>query len=324
MKMVCISHANDADGLICAAYLRHLMDVSTLLVTYDEFENALKNVKPPVEEVYICDLLIREELSKEIQRINGFASVTFVDHHPTDVEMVEKFKHSGVTVIYSPLDCASALLFDHFKKKLSRKAARLAAYAAVSDQLEDGPIASNLLARLDRQFVQHEALILTHALYYKTTSKFRSSIVEELSRFSFPHKIKGAAEAASAYLEHATGLLEILPTKALRFGRLAYVEGVPGMSIGTVAGLLIDAINIDVGVSYKRGENGLMNLSIRGRRGLGLHLGEITKCLAKKHSGFGGGHMRASGASIPRNNYLEFIRDLEREIKRTDNVFSCE
>jgi len=324
MKTVCISHANDADGLICAAYLRHLMDVTIILVTYDEVENALKNVKPPVEEVYICDLLIREELYKEIQRINGFASVTFVDHHPTDVEMLEKFKHSGVNVVYSLLDCASVLLFEHFKKKLTKKAARLAAYAAVSDQLEDGPIASNILARLDRQFVQHEALILTHALYQKTTSKFRSSIVEELSRFSFPHNIKEATEAASVYLEYAAGLLGILPTKALRLGRLAYVEGVPGMSIGTVAGLLVDAMNVDVGVCYRRGENGLMNLSIRGMRGLGLHLGEITKCLAKRHSGFGGGHRRASGASIPRNNYLEFIRDIERELKRADNVFSCE
>ena len=316
VKAVCISHAQDADGLICAAYLRHLMDVSTLLVTYDEFENALRSVRPPVEEVYICDLYIREELHKEIQRINGFASVTFVDHHPMAVEVVEKFKHSGVTVVYSSLDCASVLLFDHFKEKLGRKAARLAAYAAVSDQLEDGPIASRLLARLDRQFVQHEALILTHALYRKTTSEFRSLVIEELSRFLFPHRIKGATEAALVYLEHAAGLLESLPTKASRLGRLAYVEGLPGMSIGTVAGLLVDAINIDVGVCYKRGENGLMNLSIRGRRGLELHLGDITKRVAKKHSGFGGGHRRASGASIPRNNYIEFIRDLERELKR--------
>ncbi len=316
VKAVCISHAEDADGLICAAYLRHLMDVSTLLVTYDEFENALKSVRSSTNEVYICDLNIREEFYEEIQRITRFASVTLIDHHPTDVEMVEILKQSGVTVIYNPLDCASVLLFDYFKKKLSRKAARLAAYAAVSDQFEDGPIASNILARLDRQFVQHEALILTHALYQKTTSKFRSSIVEELSRFSFPHKIKGVVEASLIYLEHTSMLLENLPTKASRIGRLAYVEGTYGISIGAVAGLLVDAMNVDVGVCYKRVENGLMNLSIRGRRGLEIHLGAITKRMAKRYSGFGGGHKRASGASIPRNNYLEFIRDLERELKR--------
>lgn len=121
-------------------------------------------------------------------------------------------------------------------------------------------------------------------------------VVEELSRFSFPHKIKGATEAALVYLEHTARLLVTLPTKASRIGRLAYVEGTYEMSIGAVAGLLVDAMNVDVGVCYKRGENDLMNLSIRGRRGLELHLGEITKRMAKRHSGFGGGHWRASGA----------------------------
>jgi len=295
------------------------MDVSALLVNYDEFENALKSVRPSAKEVYICDLNIREEFYEEIQRINRFASITFVDHHPTAVEMVERLKQSGVTVVYSLLDCASVLLFDHFKDKLSRKAARLAAYAAVSDQFEDGPIASKLLARLDRQFVQHEALILTHALYHETTSKFRSLVVEELSRFSFPHKIKGATESALIHLKHTARLLETLPTKTSRIGRLAYVEGTYEMSIGAVAGLLVDAMNVDVGVCYKRGENDLMAFSIRGRRGLGLHLGEITKRMATRHSGFGGGHRRASGASIPRNNYIEFIRDLERELKRAES-----
>lgn len=314
MKAICISHADDADGLICAAYLRHLINASTLLVNYDQLENTLKGIKSPVEEVYICDLYIKEELLKEIQRINGFASITFIDHHPAATETVERLKSSGLTVVYSPQDCASVLLFDHFREKL-RGRARLAAYAAVSDQFEDGPIASRLLSRLDKQFVQHEALILSHALYYETSSEFRSLVVEDLSRFSFPHKVKGAVTAALAYLEESAKLLETLPTKASRMGRLAYAEVTREMSVGAVAGLLVDAMNVDVGVCYKRGVKGLMNLSIRCRRGLGFHLGEITKRIAKKHAGFGGGHMRASGASIPKNKYIEFIKDLESELR---------
>lgn len=39
MKTICISHAEDADGLICAAYLRHLRNASIVLVTYDEFRS---------------------------------------------------------------------------------------------------------------------------------------------------------------------------------------------------------------------------------------------------------------------------------------------
>ena len=156
VKAVCISHAEDADGLICGAILKHLLDASILLVTYDDLEEALKSVSSPMEEVYICDLNIRKELCQEIEKITRFSRVTFVDHHPTDAEVIERLQHSGVTVVYSPLDCSSVLLHNH-QEKLDWKAARLAAYAAVSDHFEDGPMASKLMARFDRHFVQHEA-----------------------------------------------------------------------------------------------------------------------------------------------------------------------
>jgi hypothetical protein len=77
-------------------------------------------------------------------------------------------------------------------------------------------------------------------------------------------------------------LLEILPKEASKLGRLAYVEGMYGMSIGAVAGLLVDAMNVDVGICYKVREKGWVNLSIRGRRGFEIHLREATKRLAKR------------------------------------------
>ncbi|GAI79711.1 unnamed protein product, partial [marine sediment metagenome] len=66
---------------------------------------------------------------------------------------------------------------------------------------------------------------------------------------------------------------------------------------------------------YKEIEN-LANLSIRSKRGLPFHLGEITRRVAEKHGGFGGGHKRASGASIPRRNLKNFIRDFEEELRK--------
>ena len=315
MKTICISHAEDADGLICAAYLRHLRNASIVLVIYDEFEDALKKVQPPVDEVYICDLNIREDLSEDITRISGFADVTIVDHHPTSEEALKRLEGSGIVVVYSPLDCAAMLLYHHFREELGREEARLAAYAAVSDQFEEGPLASKLLESLDRQFIQHEALILTHSLHRKAETGFRSSVVEELSKLTPPHRIEGTPEEALAYLEEVARLLEHLPKKASRMGRLAYIEAFDDAPLGAVAGLLIDAMDVDVGVCYKPGESGSMNLSIRGRRGLDVHLGVISKRLAENYNGFGGGHRRASGASIPKDSYMEFIKDIENALE---------
>lgn len=319
VKTICISHGDDPDGLICAAYLRLLKGASTILIDYNSFEDTLRNLASPTAELFICDLNIRENLVKEILRISKFTHVTIVDHHPIPAEIFKELKRSGVTLAYSLLDCASALLYDHFRDKLTKDAARLAAYAAISDQLEDGPIASELLTKFDRQLVQHEALILNHALHHRKEVEFKSLIVEELSRLTFPHRIKGVTDAALTHLERMAELIEVLPKAASKLKDLAYFEAATEISTGAVAGLVIDALDVDVGVCYKKVDAGRLNLSIRGRRGLKVHLGELTKSLAKKYNGSGGGHSGASGAIIPEQSLPNFILDLERELERAKN-----
>lgn len=313
-KIICISHGEDADGLTCAALLLRLKKASPILVTYDEFAEVLRKLEPPLGELYICDLNIREALIGEVLRINGFTNVTIIDHHPTSEGLMEKLGEAGVTVVYSPLDCASVLLYDHFREKLGRRAGRLAAYTAWSDQFEDGPIATRLLMEYDRQFVQHEALILTHALSRKPTIQFRLRVVEELSKLTYPHRIVDAPKAALSTLEDISNLLDTLATTATRTGDVAYIKAPRGKSVGMLAGLLIDALGVDIGLSYKFKGEDLVNISIRSRRGLPFHLGEVARRIASTYGGFGGGHKRASGASIPRVNLQGFIDDLKAEL----------
>jgi hypothetical protein len=310
-RALCISHGEDADGLICAALLSSLKGAEPILVTYGEFKEALMRVRPPTEELYICDLCVREELVGEILRIRGFARVSIFDHHPTAGALLGELERSGVEVVYSPEDCASALLYDHYRNEVGREWARMAAYAAISDQFEEGPIASRILTMFDRHLTQHEALILTHALFGTTSDDFRLRVVDELRKNIVPHRIPGLVEAALAHLERTASLMEDLPRRAVRLRRLACVDASGEPSTGYVASLLIDALDVDVGVSYKEAEGGKVNISIRGRRGLGIHLGEIARELARRHGGFGGGHDRASGANIPIEELEGFIEDLD-------------
>jgi oligoribonuclease NrnB/cAMP/cGMP phosphodiesterase (DHH superfamily) len=230
--------------------------------------------------------------------------------------VLERLKHSGITVVYSALDCASILLYNHFKHKLGREAARLAAYAAVSDRLEDGPLASSLLSWFDRHFIQYEALILAYAVDHKNTDDFRSLVVEELSKFTFPHRIEGVAKTASTHLDYMVKLIKTLPKKAKKLGEIAYVEGTNESSKGTVANLLVDSMGVDIGLCYKIKSDETVNLSIRGKSGLNVHLGETSKKLAEKYNGFGGGHEKASGAKIPQKNLTKFLYDLNSELRR--------
>jgi hypothetical protein len=313
-KTVCISHGEDADGLICAALLLRLKNASPILVTYDELEDALRGIIPPVEQLYICDLNIREALVDEMYRINGFSSVTIIDHHPWAEGLMESLRDVGVNVLHSLQDSASVILYDHFRRELGREAGRLAAYAAWTDQFEEGPIASLLLWEYDRQLVQHEALILGHAVVRNQTHEFWQPLVEELSKLAFPHEIPGVVDASLTHLREMTHLLGTLPKKATRIGRFAYVDEPDNEPIGTVANLLLDALGVDIGLCYKATDMGHANVSIRSRRGLTIHLGEITRSVAMKHGGFGGGHKRASGASLPWSNLKGFIDELAREL----------
>ena len=311
--VVVISHGEDADGITCAALLKRLKAAHPILVNYDDIKDSLRSIQPPLDELYICDLNIREDLTKEILRITDFTRVTIIDHHPTTVGILERLEKAGAEVVHDPRDCASVLLYNRFRDELGRKAGRMAAFAAWADQFEDGPIAENLLREYDRQSVQHEGLLLAHALPQRPTKEFRARVLEAVCRLEPPHRTPGVPEAALEHLEETARLIETLTGKAKRLQVLAYMKADEGTSIGSVAGLITDAMGAQVGLCYKL-KGDLINISLRSRRGLPYHLGEITRRVATGLGGFGGGHRRASGASIPGEALERFLGDLDRAL----------
>jgi oligoribonuclease NrnB/cAMP/cGMP phosphodiesterase (DHH superfamily) len=314
LKILNITHGDDTDGLCCAAILRHLKDAEVLLANYDNFEEILVEIKPQVDEVYITDLNIREALIQEIKRINDFTQLTIIDHHPIVPKVYNELVEMGISLIYDIKDCAGVLVYDHFKDQLPREAAKLAAYAAVSDMFENGPISSAILSRLDRKFTSHQALILTHSIQYNSSQEFKKEIVEKLSKFEYPHKIKGTIEASLSFLDIACKIIETLPDRAVRVGRIAYMFLEGDESTGMVANLILDTLGVDVGVCYKI-TGKYANISLRGERNLKEHLGKMAHKLAKKYSGFGGGHHRAGGVKIPMVNIGSFISDLANQLE---------
>ena len=313
--VVCVTHGEDADGLTCAALLKRVKKTRHILVTYDELKDVLEKLTEPIHELYVCDLNIREALVEHFLRIASFAKVTFIDHHPCSKSLLKKLEDAGVVVVHDTRDCASVLLYNYYKDKLGRASGRLAAFAAWADQFEDGPIAENLLREYDRQSVQHEGLLLAHALTGLQSKNFKEEVVNKLSQLTFPHRIPRVPESALKHLESLSQIIETLQKESINLGRLAYFQGAENTPIGAVAGMITDAVGVEVGLCFKIIED-LVNVSIRSRRGISYHLGEITKIVAVNHGGFGGGHKRASGASIPKKKIQFFIKDIIKEIDR--------
>jgi RecJ-like exonuclease len=309
LNVVNITHGEDPDGLSCAAFLSHLKNAEIIPANYDNFEDALQSIQPPLDELYITDLNIRRALVDEILRIKRFSKVIVIDHHSFAEDVRTILEDEDILLIHDLSECAGVLLYNHFKEQLPKKAAKLAAYAAISDMFEEGPIASKILAHMDRKLTQHEALMLTHAMQHNGTQDFRSRILEELSKFNYPHRIQGVKEASNMYLENATKMIESLRDETEVIGRCGVLECSGDTSTGATANLVMDSLGVDVGVCYKHKE-GSVNISLRGEKYLKEHLGEISHKLAERFGGFGGGHKRAAGAKIPQERIGDYVKAL--------------
>ena len=310
MKVHAIVHGDDVDGLTCGAFLKRIYDFEPYIANYDNLENALEKVQPPLDTLFICDLNLREALEPLLLRIKNFAEVRIIDHHQMEETFKIRLLEHGFIIRLETDDCASVLTYDTYRENLGVEGARLAAYAAISDMFENGPIATSILSTMDRKFAQHEAQILTHALSFDQSMDFKRLVIKELSEYNYPHRIPGAVEAAVRCLEDMTQIKETIPSHTTIHGRVAYMEAVGEQSTGAVANLIMDTLGVDVGLSYK--PNGdYVNVSLRGEKALSEHLGDIAKQLGEKYNGFGGGHQRASGVKIPKERLGSFLRDVE-------------
>jgi single-stranded DNA-specific DHH superfamily exonuclease len=308
-KIVCVSHIKDVDGCVCAALIRCATKSSFLLTSYGHMKKCLRNIGDNYDCVYVCDLGINMSTMEEFSRIRQFAELTYIDHHHTDEDVLGALKDMGVEILHDLRDCASVLTFDLFKETLPREAGLLAAYAAVSDRLEDGPIAREIIQKYDREFILFETMLLSYALE-KAEISLKKRMVNKLSKLEYPHQIEEVPRLALEQADRIVELRNELPSRASKLGSIAYVEAEEG-SLGAIANLLLDVCDATIGICHStNAQKQISDLSIRGRTGVKINLGKTTSQLAKRLGGFGGGHPRASGARIPTLRLMEFINAL--------------
>ena len=308
-KVICLSHSKDVDGCVSAALIKHVTKSRFLLANYGNLNECLRSIYDTFDLVYVCDLGINETTVKEFARIRQFAELTYIDHHQLDIPVLEFIQKMGVKVVHNPLDCASVLTHNLFEADLPREAGLLASYAAVSDRLENGPLAKKVLRRYDRDFVLFETMLLSYALE-KAEPDYKKKLVPRLSKLEYPHQIPDVSKLALERVERVASLRRELPSRTQRIGNVFYANA-KGDSTGTIANLLIEICDANISIGYDTNEQmQISDLSIRGATGSRVNLGKKVSKLAKRFGGTGGGHPKASGARIPSSKLMEFIRAL--------------
>ena len=321
-KILCVSHKEDADGISSAALIKQAFGGDTILVDYpgmmDELEALRNDIK--LKKLFICDVGLNKQtndsfvdLLTELRKKR--ISVTYVDHHDIDPKVATKLKKINVNLIHDISECTAVLVYDAFKKKLSEHSTFIAACGAITDYMENRPIASKLLQMYDRQFALINATVLTYNIVgHQKDSDYLLYLVDELSESKFPHELPNTYEFAQIQVGKLAEIMSKVRKSMKVSKNLAHMEVLDSGASGAV-NFVLGFSGKDVGIAYKeRVDKGIYAVSVRGSPSCKTHLGKLVSSVTSKLGGSGGGHDKACGAVIPKDKIKEFLQKMNSQL----------
>jgi single-stranded-DNA-specific exonuclease len=321
----CISHKEDVDGICSAALIKAAFDISkVILVDYGNLISRLERVTAmldKIEQLFICDLGLskknEQKFAELLQRIvSKGAQVIYIDHHDINKETLQALKKADVTLIRTIEECTSIQVYTKYKKKLPDHAAFFAAMGALTDYMENKPLASAIVSRFDRQFLMLESTALSYMISSNQhDDPFLIKMVETLAKMKYPHDIKGGFDMAEKFAKKVAIAVESIQESVVKLDNLAYAPSAVELSSSMVVNFVLGSTSKPAAMVYKlKDDIKSYVLSIRGSTDCKVHLGRLTNDIASELGGSGGGHDRACGAVIPKANLQKFIETLNRRI----------
>ena len=323
-KILCISHMEDTDGISSAALIKQAFGGDTILVDYPGIMDVLEPLRndEKLKKLFICDLGLNKQINDTFVDLltelrKRQISVTYVDHHDMDSKVISKLKKIKVKLIHNISECTSVLVYDMFKKKLSEHSTFVAACGAITDYMENKPIASKLLQMYDRQFALVNATVLTYNIVgHQKDPDYLLYLVDELSESKFPHEIPNTYEFAQIQVGKLAEIMSKV-RKSMKISKnLAHMEVLDSGASGAV-NFVLGFSGKDVGIAYKeRVDKGIYAVSVRGSPSCKTHLGKLVSSVTSKLGGSGGGHDKACGAVVPKDKIKEFLQKMNSQLNR--------
>ena len=321
-KIICVSHKEDADGISSAALIKQAFGGDSVLVDYPGMVDALELLRndKKLKKLFICDLGLNKQINDNFVELltelrKKRVSVTYIDHHDIDPKVITKLKKIKVKLIHDISECTSVLVYDTFKKKLSEHSSFIAACGAITDYMENKPVASKLLQMYDRQFALVNATVLTYNIVgHQKDPDYLLYLVDELSESKFPHQIPNTFEFAQIQVEKLAEIMSNVKKSMKVSKNLAHMEVLDSGASGAV-NFVLGFSGKDVGIAYKeRVDKGIYAVSVRGSPSCKTHLGRLLSSVAADLGGSGGGHDKACGAVIPKRKMKKFLQEMNSRL----------
>ena len=322
IKTICVSHKEDADGISSAALINQVFGSDSILVDYPGMMDALELLRndQSLKKLFICDLGLNKQntepfVSLLAELIKKRISVTYIDHHDLDSKIIAKLKKIKVKLIHNTTECTAVLVYNTFRKKLPEHSSFIATCAAITDYMEERPIATKLLQMYDRQFALISATVLTYNIVgHQKDLDYLLYLVDELSESKYPHEIPNAFEFAQIQVGKLAEMISKVKKSMKILKNLAHMEMLDSGASGAV-NFVLGLSGKDVGIAYKeRIDHGIYAVSVRGSRSCKVHLGRLVSSLSAELGGSGGGHDKACGAVIPKDKIKKFVSKMNSQL----------
>ena len=321
----CLSHKEDADGILSAVLIKAAFNAKTiLLVDYPSVIPSLSKLaspdfSPKLDRIFLSDLgLSKKNESDFIDRVGKIISngtrVTYIDHHDLSRETISVLRKLGVFMIHSVEECSSVQIYNKFKRKLNPHAAFFAAAGSLTDYMENKPIASSIVSRYDRHFLMLESTVLSYIISAKQNDdEFLIELVNLLSGMKYPHDVEGGFSIAESYAQKVSDAIKKIEGSVIKCNNIAYAQSKSSLSASVIVNFVLGISDRPVAMIFKlKEEINSYILSIRGNSSCKVHLGRVVNQISSEIGGSGGGHEKACGAVVPREKLNQFICLLDR------------
>jgi RecJ-like exonuclease len=223
-------------------------------------------------------------------------------------------------LVHTVDECTSVQIYSKFKKKLKTQAAFFAAAGALTDYMENRPIASSIVSRFDRQFLMLEATALSYMISANQhNNEFLSKIVDSLADMKYPHEIEGGFSIVEKQAQKISNAIKKIEESIIKIDNLAYMQSNLDLSANMVVNSVLGISDRAVAMVYKlKDDVNCYIISVRGSKDCKVHLGRLINDIASEMGGSGGGHDKACGAVIPKEKIEEFIRRVDKGIAASD------
>ncbi len=327
---VCISHKEDVDGIASAALIGSIFKKTRImLVDYANMISKLKNLikelpesQKGINRIFICDLgLNKKNESKFIDFLSQFIKkgykVIYIDHHDLSEETKDNITKIGAKMIHSIEECTSVQIYNKYRKKMKPLSSFLPAAGALTDYMENKPLAKQIISKFDRQFLMLESTALSYIISANQHDElFLNELVTKLSDLKYTHEIDEGFSMANQFAKKVWDGAKSIQDSIKITHNLAYVQNTLELSSSTIVNFVLGISEKDVAMAFKfKEEINSFIISIRGSQNCKTHLGRLVNQMAAQYSGSGGGHEKACGAVIPERNFNEFIKSIDKNIK---------